>query len=160
MLGERVDVVGEGERHHVGFEPVDHRAGLFARAAVRLVDGDEFVVLLLPLRRECGVHFLVQLAGRVVRNIEQSELARVRADRHGAGQHDRKHCSPHDRPPRSPFPGSERSERIVTADITERRIDILRHGRALQRRNRPLQGRARRGAQRAESARHCGASAH
>jgi hypothetical protein len=33
-LRDRVDVVGESERHDVGFEPVDHRARLLRRSAV------------------------------------------------------------------------------------------------------------------------------
>ena len=38
LLGDGVDVGGERERHDVGIEPVDHGAGLLARAAVRLLD--------------------------------------------------------------------------------------------------------------------------
>ena len=35
---DRVDVGGERQRDDVGVEPVDHRARLLARAAVRLLD--------------------------------------------------------------------------------------------------------------------------
>ena len=38
MLGDGVDVVGERQRHDVGFEPVDDGAGLLAGAAVGLAD--------------------------------------------------------------------------------------------------------------------------
>ena len=51
IVGDRVDVVGERERDDVRFESVDDGAGLFARAAVRLVDGDVLTGLRLPLLR-------------------------------------------------------------------------------------------------------------
>ena len=35
---DRVDVVGQRQRHHVGLEAVDHRPRLLAGPAVRLVD--------------------------------------------------------------------------------------------------------------------------
>ena len=38
-LGDGVDVVGQRQRDHVGLQPVDDRARLLARAAVRLLDG-------------------------------------------------------------------------------------------------------------------------
>ena len=76
-VGDRVDVVGEGEGDDVGLEPVDDRAGLLARAAVRLLDGHGLSGLRLPLRGEGGVHLLVELARRVVGDVE--ELLRGRA---------------------------------------------------------------------------------
>ena len=38
QLGDLVDVVRQGERDDVGLQAVDHRAGLRAGAAVRLLD--------------------------------------------------------------------------------------------------------------------------
>ena len=38
LLRDFVDVVGERERHDISFETVDHRAGLFAGAAMRLLE--------------------------------------------------------------------------------------------------------------------------
>ena len=29
-LGQHVDVVGQGQRHHVGFQPVEHRTRLLS----------------------------------------------------------------------------------------------------------------------------------
>jgi hypothetical protein len=71
VVVDRVDVVGERERHHIGVEPVDHRARLLARAAVRLADRDRLAGLGLPLLRERGVELLIQLAGRVVADVEE-----------------------------------------------------------------------------------------
>ncbi len=67
----RVDVAGESERHHVGLEAVDHGAGLLARAAVRLLDGDVLAGLSLPMLRERGIEFLIELAGRIVGDVEE-----------------------------------------------------------------------------------------
>ena len=55
---DRVDVVGERERDDVGFEAVDHRARLRARAAVRLLDRDGLSGLRLPVLGEGGVEVL------------------------------------------------------------------------------------------------------
>ncbi len=62
----------QGQRHDVGLEPVDHRAGLRARAAVRLLDRS-FVFASLDSRDEHGVDVAPQLACRVIRHIEQFE---------------------------------------------------------------------------------------
>ena len=72
---ERVDVVGERQRDDVGGQAVDHRARLLARAAVRLADRDVLAGLLLPVLREGLVVVVVQLARRVVRDVEQRRLA-------------------------------------------------------------------------------------
>ena len=69
-----VDVAGERERHDVGLEAVDHRARLLARAAVRLVDGDRLALRLLPVLREERVELLVELARRVVGDVEQRRV--------------------------------------------------------------------------------------
>ena len=52
---QRVDVCGESERDHIGLEPVDHTAGLFTRATVRLFDNDYVASLGFPMRSKCGV---------------------------------------------------------------------------------------------------------
>src|SRR5690606_17298075 len=70
LLGDGVDVVGQGQGDDVGFEPVDHRPRLFPRAAVRLLDGDGLAGLRLPVAGELGVEVLVELACRIVRNVE------------------------------------------------------------------------------------------
>ena len=71
VFGDRVDVPGEGERHDVGLEAVDHGAGLFPRAAVGLPDDHVHAGPGPPVSRESSVVLLVELARRVVRDVEQ-----------------------------------------------------------------------------------------
>ena len=78
VLGDGVDVVRQRQRRDVGLQAVDDRARLLARSAVRLVDVDRLPGLLLPLRRERLVDVLVQLARRIVRDVQQLDL-RLRA---------------------------------------------------------------------------------
>src|SRR5439155_7414424 len=81
-----VDVVGQGQRDDVGLEAVDDRSGLLARAAMRLVDGDRLARLLLVARDERGVDRLVQLARRVVGDIQQRRVLRPRGGRGADGR--------------------------------------------------------------------------
>ena len=74
VLGDGVDVVGQGQRHHVGVETVDDRARLLARAAVRLIDLHLVASLGLPILGEGRVEVVVQLARRVVGDVEQIDL--------------------------------------------------------------------------------------
>ena len=69
--GDRVDVGGERERHDIRREPVDHRAGLRARSAMRLLDRDRLAGVLLPFLDEGRVDRAVKLARRIIRDIEQ-----------------------------------------------------------------------------------------
>src|SRR6185312_15812326 len=90
VVRDRVDVRGQRQRDHVGRQAVDHRARLAARAAVRLVDGDRVAGLLLPVLGEGFVEVDVQLAGRIIRDVEQRDvpgggLARA-ADEDGGGE--------------------------------------------------------------------------
>ena len=73
-----VDVAGERERDDVGVEAVDDRARLLARAAVRLAHRDDVAGLRLPVGGERRVVLLVELARRVVRDVEQRHRRRVR----------------------------------------------------------------------------------
>ena len=87
-LRDCVDVVGEREGDDVGVETVDDGARLCAGPAVRLAKGDGLSALRLPVLREGGVELDVQLARRVIGNVEQRRLceggAGQRADeRHG-----------------------------------------------------------------------------
>ena len=70
---QRVDVVGERQGDDVGLEAVDDRARLASRAAVRLVDGDVLPGLGLPLLGEGDVDRLIQLAGRIVGDVEERD---------------------------------------------------------------------------------------
>ena len=74
LLGELVDVTGERQRDDVGLEAVDDRARLFAGAAVRLLDRDVFAGLLFPVLDERGVELLIELARRVIGNVQQRRL--------------------------------------------------------------------------------------
>ena len=80
VLGDGVDVERQRQRRDVGLEAVDDRARLLARSAVRLVDVDRLPGLLLPLRRERLVDVLVQLARRIVGDVQQLDL-RLRGPR-------------------------------------------------------------------------------
>ena len=66
---------------HVGLDAVDHRPRLLAGAAVRGLDGDVVALGFLPVLGEGSVEIPVQLAGRVIGNIEQLHITRKR----GAG---------------------------------------------------------------------------
>jgi hypothetical protein len=55
FFGDRVDVVGQRQGDHVGGQPVDHRAGLLARPAVRLVDRHRFAGFRLPLAAKAAL---------------------------------------------------------------------------------------------------------
>ena len=63
---ERVHVGRERERDDVGGQAVDDAAGLLARAAVRLLDGDVVASRGFPVRSEGLVEINVELARRVV----------------------------------------------------------------------------------------------
>ena len=78
LLGDRVDVAGERQRHDIGVEAVDDRAGLLARAAMRLLDRDVFAGLGLPVGGEGLVEVLVELAGRIVGHVEQRLVGECR----------------------------------------------------------------------------------
>ena len=82
-LGDLVDVALKRQRHHVGFQAVDDGAGLLARAAMGLLDGDVLAGLGLPILGEGLVDGFVELTRRVVGDVEQG----------GVG----KHCARRDR---------------------------------------------------------------
>ena len=68
---ERVDVLTERERDHVGLEAVDDGAGLFAGAAVRLFHDDGVAGLGLPMGGEGPVEIGIELPRRIVGDVEQ-----------------------------------------------------------------------------------------
>ena len=61
VVGQRIDVPRQAERHDVGVQPVDHRARLFAGTAMRLLDDDVLPGLALPVTREGLVELDLQL---------------------------------------------------------------------------------------------------
>ncbi|ABA49583.1 hypothetical protein BURPS1710b_2014 [Burkholderia pseudomallei 1710b] len=81
LVRERVDVVRERERDHVGLQPVEHRARLRARAAVRLLEVHRLARPRLPFLAERLVDVLVELARRVVRNVQERRVRERRRER-------------------------------------------------------------------------------
>ena len=89
VLDDGVDVAFERQRHDVGVEPVDDGAGLLAGAAMRLLDGHGLAGVGLPLGGESGVEILVELAGRVIGDVEERGVGKCEAEDaelHCAGQ--------------------------------------------------------------------------
>src|SRR5450759_4333235 len=85
---DRVDVARQSQRHDVGFESVDHRPCLLARAPVRLVDRDSLAGLRRPGLREGGIHVLVELARGIVRNVQQRSGGRGEREGTKKGRHE------------------------------------------------------------------------
>ncbi len=73
MVGDGVDVVGQRERDHVRLQTIDHRARLGPGAAVALLDVQVLAGAVLPELDVGGVYRLVELAGRVVADVEQGD---------------------------------------------------------------------------------------
>ena len=80
-LAIRVDIALERQGHDVGLQPVDDGAGLLAGAAVRLLDGDRFAGLGLPVVGEGLIDGLVEFTGGIVGNVEQGRVGKHRARR-------------------------------------------------------------------------------
>jgi hypothetical protein len=68
---DRIDVGGQCQGDDIGFQAIDHRARLLAGTAVRGADLQGFAGLLFPLRGEGLVDVRVELAGRIVGDVEQ-----------------------------------------------------------------------------------------
>ena len=121
FLGDRVDVVGQRQRHDVGLQPVDHRAGLLARSAVRLLDRDRLPGLRLPIPCERGVVVLVQLARRIVGDVEDRQRTgragvRKRSEPHARDQNSRNQ----DPEARSPlYPHQPLPQQVDNVRVTE-----------------------------------------
>ena len=85
MIGDRLDIIGQRQRHDIRPQPLDNRPGLFARTAVRLGNLD------CPARKsavifdEPGVISRVQFARGIIRHVEQLNIRAARGahpDRH------------------------------------------------------------------------------
>ncbi len=74
LVMQRVNVIGQRQRDDIGLQAINHRTRLLAGAAVGLLDADGVAGLGLPLFGEGRVEILVQLARRIVRDIEQRDL--------------------------------------------------------------------------------------
>ena len=81
LCRQRVDVVGQGQRHHVGLQAIDHGARLFAGSAMALIDDDRIAGLALPVRGKRLVVFLVELARRVIGDVQEFHRGRRRRRR-------------------------------------------------------------------------------
>ena len=71
LVRDRIYVVGERERDDVRVEPIDHRRGLLSRARMRLVYGYIVTRFRFPVRRKQRIVVLVQLTGRIVRDVQE-----------------------------------------------------------------------------------------
>jgi hypothetical protein len=76
VFRDGVDVAGERQRHHMRLEPVDHRPRLRARPAMRGLDLGPRVALRLPPGVEGLVELAVELARRVVADVEERKKSR------------------------------------------------------------------------------------
>ena len=65
-LGDRVNIVGQRQGHHVGFNTVDDGGRLLARTTVRLANHDIVAGFLLPVCRKRFVVLFIQFTRRVV----------------------------------------------------------------------------------------------
>jgi hypothetical protein len=82
-IGDFIDVIGERERDHVRGQPVDHGSRLLARAAVGLLDLDGLAGGCGEFLCERLVDVGVELAGRIVGDVEQRHVGRGRSADHG-----------------------------------------------------------------------------
>ncbi|MNS96339.1 hypothetical protein D3C72_1306320 [compost metagenome] len=82
-VGDGVNVIGQRQRHHIGFQPIDDRARLAARTAVRLTDGQVHIGLVLVLLDEGVIDGAIELARGVVRHVQQRLLLLCLSRRHG-----------------------------------------------------------------------------
>ena len=73
---QRVGVTGQSQRGYIGVQAVDDGAGLLARAAVRLLDTHVLPGFAFPVLGKGLVEFGIQLAGRVIRDVEQGDRGR------------------------------------------------------------------------------------
>ncbi len=80
-----VHVIRQRQRDDVRWQPVDDRSGLFAGAAVGLLYGDGVAGLFLPMPGEGSIEIGVQLARRIVGDVEEPDVFGGRGG-HKAGQ--------------------------------------------------------------------------
>src|SRR5690606_26082578 len=85
LFDDGVDVALEREGHDVGAKPVDHRLGLLARATMALLQRNRLARRFLPVLGEGLVEGDIELAGRVVRHVEQLVLG-ADSDRTGESE--------------------------------------------------------------------------
>ncbi len=86
---DRLDVVGERERDDIGFEAVDHRARLSARARVRLAKRDFLSTgFRRPVFGERFVERAIQLSGGIVGDVQERGL---RLSGQGTTEHQSRH---------------------------------------------------------------------
>ena len=98
LAGDGVDVAGQRQGDDVGFQPVDHRARLLARAAVRGADGDLLAGAGLPLLGEGVVQRTIELARGIVRHVGEHDLGRgLRARGGGRAPGPRRHSPERDK---------------------------------------------------------------
>ena len=96
-LRNGVDVIGQPQCDDVGWQPVDDRSCLLARAAVRLLHGDGVAGLALPVARKGDVVLLIQLSRGIVRDIQECHVfgGRQRRDAQCRGHYGEKKYAEH-----------------------------------------------------------------
>ncbi len=95
FFGNDINVVSEGERDDIGVQAVNDSAGLFAGAAVGLLDDDGVAGLFLPIFGEGGVEFLIQPARGVVGNVQEGDIFRPRRSSQNQSGHQYGKCPFH-----------------------------------------------------------------
>jgi hypothetical protein len=101
LLGNGVNVVGECQGHDIRFQAIHPRLGLLGGATMRLLNGDHLAVFFLPVLGEGGVEVLIQLACRIIGNIQEREVfLRLRrcakTQEQGQGDHVNQHVYGHE----------------------------------------------------------------
>jgi hypothetical protein len=84
LLVNGINIVGQGQRHNIGSQTVNHRPALFARTTVGLADNHGFTGLRFPVAGKGSIIFLKELAGRIVGGIQESYFSM----RHCRGSND------------------------------------------------------------------------
>jgi hypothetical protein len=77
MLVELIHIARERKRHNIGLKAIDHRAGLLAGAAVRLLDGDVIARLRFPVLGKGDVVVLIKFASRIIGDIKDRDVGRI-----------------------------------------------------------------------------------
>lgn len=91
LFRDGVDVRGQCQRHHVRLQAIDDGPRLLARAAVRLPHRHHVAGFRQPGLGEAGVEVLVQLAGRVVADVQQLHLCGKARHRQQQGERKQKY---------------------------------------------------------------------
>src|SRR5579862_7247808 len=79
LLLDGVDVSRQAQSDHVGLLSIDNGTGLLPRSSMGAMDDDILLGFLLPVVGEGRVDGLVQLASRVIGDVQQREFILMRS---------------------------------------------------------------------------------